>query len=38
MSTINPLIESVLKIPGVAALLKPVLDQITGPLASLSKV
>jgi hypothetical protein len=37
LSTINPLIETVLKIPGVSALLKPVLDQIMGPLAALSK-
>lgn len=37
LPTINPLIDSVLKIPGVAALLKPVLDQIMGPLAALSK-
>ena len=35
--TISPLIDSVLKIPGVSALLKPVLDQIMGPLAALSK-
>jgi Bacterial protein of unknown function (DUF937) len=37
LPTINPLIESVLKIPGVSALLKPVLDQIMGPLNALSK-
>lgn len=35
--TISPLIDSVLKIPGVSTLLKPVLDQIMGPLAALSK-
>jgi Bacterial protein of unknown function (DUF937) len=38
LPTINPLIETILKIPGVSALLKPVLDQIMGPLGTLSKV
>jgi hypothetical protein len=37
LPTINPLIDTVLKIPGVSALLKPVLDQIMGPLVALSK-
>jgi hypothetical protein len=38
LPTINPLIDSILKIPGVSALLKPVLDQIMGPLSALAKV